>query len=178
MKAEPGTRFLFGDECSPRSIPAVRWVWGAKGRQAKILTHTSERKSKTVFACVDARTGELCSTFADRGNSDTFAEFMGEIRKRHPDAEQKIVLVVDNVRFHKSGKSAEFAAKAGIELEYLPPHAPDLNPREWVFKDFRRALTHNHSFKTFEALIKAAKGFFGKCAAPNLLNYAHVMNSI
>jgi len=169
----PGTVFLFEDECSVSSIPTVRWVWAPKGRQPKILTYSSERRRQTIFSSVET-SGRLCTLIADKGDSEAFIVYLKEVRKQYP--EKKIVMVLDNVSFHKSGKVKDYLESEDpvIDLLHLPPYAPDLNPQEWVFKDFRRCVTHNHRFKTFEALSKAVDRFFRQAATPNLLNYALV----
>jgi transposase len=49
---------------------------------------------------------------------------------------QKIIIVLDNASPRKSHKVKEFIQKnkKRLELLYLPPYLPDLNPIEWVWK--------------------------------------------
>lgn len=80
-------------------------------------------------------------------------------------------MILDNVRFHHSKAVQEFLQKnPRLEFFFLPPYAPDLNPQEWIFKWFRKEVTHNHSFSSFESLLKASYSFFLDIQNPNLLS--------
>jgi transposase len=62
---------------------------------------------------------------------------------RRADARTTLSLVLDNASIHR-GRSVEDAVKrAGggrVELEYLPPYAPTLNPIELVNAELKSAL--------------------------------------
>jgi transposase len=57
------------------------------------------------------------------------------------------IVVMDNATIHHSPEISRMLYKAGIELEYLPPYSPDLNPIEqsfntlklWVKRHIQRA---------------------------------------
>lgn len=42
----------------------------------------------------------------------------------------RLVVIMDNVSYHKSLETKELLAQAGIELKFQPPYSPDLNPIE------------------------------------------------
>jgi hypothetical protein len=42
-------------------------------------------------------------------------------------------LVIDNANIHRSVELQEMCKEAGIELAFLPPYSPDLNPIEQSF---------------------------------------------
>jgi transposase len=39
-----------------------------------------------------------------------------------------------------------------LEIIYFPVAAPDLNPQEWVWKQIRRSISHNHLTPTLAQL--------------------------
>jgi transposase len=82
---------------------------------------------------------------------------------------KKLVLVVDNSSTHKSRKVIEFLEehKELIELLYLPPYSPDLNPVERVWKHMRYHITHNIYFETLEALENAIVQYLKNHSKPN-----------
>jgi transposase len=48
---------------------------------------------------------------------------------------------MDNARFHRAGPLMQLCSSAGVELIFLPPYSPDLNPIEEYFgevKDYMR----------------------------------------
>ena len=77
---------------------------------------------------------------------------------------KKIVLVLDNASSHRSRKVAQFAHKRRrrLQLLYLPPYSPDLNPAERIWKNHRYRVTHNVYFDNLEtfdnAVIQYLKG--------------------
>ena len=77
-------------------------------------------------------------------------------------------MVLDNVRFHHSKVVQEFLNNnPSLECMFLPPYSPDLNPQEWIFKWFRKEVTHNHNFSSFPSLLNASYDFFTQFQQPN-----------
>jgi isfu1 transposase len=61
---------------------------------------------------------------------------------------------MDNASFHKSFKLAEIASKFDVQILYLPPYSPDLNPIEKVWANFKKILRRvNNSFEKFSDAI-------------------------
>ena len=108
-------------------------------------------------------------------DSASFAAYLEQVllpvlRKRKPDA----VLVMDNLRAHKTGEVQTVLEKSSFAYRYLPSYSPDLNPIEpgWakLKSDLRRVAA-----RTVEALEQAlgpalnsitaqdAAGFFRHC---------------
>lgn len=54
-----------------------------------------------------------------------------------------------------------------MELIYLPPYSPELNPIEFLWKKTRRAVTHNRYFESLEGQRGNVKVFFDKFRKPN-----------
>jgi len=50
------------------------------------------------------------------------------------------VVVLDNASFHHSSQAKLLAAAHGVELVFLPPYSPDLNPIESFWAKLKRAL--------------------------------------
>ena len=165
------------DECSLLSIPTACSRWALNGKQPKNTHLTSKRKRITIFGAVDLRSGEQTSIFIDRGDSKSMIKFIDIIAEKY--AGKEVELILDNVSFHKSKEVLNhIETLENIRLCYLPPYAPDLNPQEWIFKDFRKTVTHNHRYKVFESLVKASEKFFCAIKQPNLLNYVVVYDTM
>jgi len=117
---------------------------------------------------VNPRNGSLYSLAFDGFDSDTFIYYLKWLLKVFK-TQKKIVIVLDNASPHKSHKTKEFVAKnkKRLELLYLPPYSPDLNPIERVWKNLRYYVTHNVYFETFEALENAIINYLKEHAKPN-----------
>lgn len=64
-------------------------------------------------------------------NKESFVDFLSDMVQDEP---KKIFMIVDNLRVHKSKLVKDWveAHKSRIELFFLPPYAPELNPDEYV----------------------------------------------
>jgi len=64
--------------------------------------------------------------------------------------QRKILLVLDNARFHHAIINRKFlkSVKDEIALMYLPAYSPELNPIESFWKKTRRAVTHNRYYES------------------------------
>jgi hypothetical protein len=54
-----------------------------------------------------------------------------------------------------------------IQLDFLPPYIPELNPIERVWKLTRRLCTHNRYFEALEELIESVHEQFNDWPKPN-----------
>ncbi|MGC8693966.1 MAG: transposase [Thermoplasmata archaeon] len=70
--------------------------------------------------------------FRDHSKIKDFQEFLLEIRERNGD--KKIAVILDNFSTHKSKKVINYANSLNIDLIFLPPYSPDLNPIEFIWK--------------------------------------------
>ena len=88
---------------------------------------------------------------ADSANSEEFLRFMRAIRESHG----KFVMVLDNAPYHKSGTVREGLEKMeGVELIFLPPYTPRLNPAGGQVAAFKRRLAGRY-FASRDALKRA-----------------------
>lgn len=81
--------------------------------------------------------------FADKGNYKTFKKHIKKVLYTYRKA-PKIILILDNVRYHHAKLFNEFIMKhPELEIMYLPPYSPDLNPVERAWWYMRKKITHN-----------------------------------
>ncbi|WP_449591203.1 IS630 family transposase [Photorhabdus tasmaniensis] len=72
--------------------------------------------------------------------------FFNEIRKSYPDYHQKIHLIVDGAGYNKAHLVKDWAYVSNIELHYLPPYSPNLNPIERLWKVMNEHVRNNRYF--------------------------------
>jgi transposase len=143
-------------------------MWVPPEIKDPVLLHAPTRKSVACFGAVSLRTGKfirsLCVTF----NAATFETFLKTLL-RHRSRGTRMVLVLDNARYHHAVllKSLLRKYRAVLALLFLPPYSPQLAPIERVWKLVRRMATHNRFFVTLDDELTAVSTCFGRWRTPN-----------
>ncbi len=106
--------------------------------------------------------------FSDTLKTEQFQHFLEGLLARYPEA-RKLIIVLDNARAHHSKELDPFleAHKNRLELVFLPPYSPELNPMEWFWKFLRKKVTHNTFFGTFKEFKRALIKFIIKFKLPS-----------
>ncbi len=112
--------------------------------------------------------GQLITMKTDIFNAESFRTFVKRIIK-HSKTERKILLVLDNARFHHAVINRDFlkSVENKIKLLYLPAYSPELNPIESFWKKTRRGVTHNRYFESLKEERECLQRFFNKFKKPN-----------
>ncbi len=78
-------------------------------------------------------------------------EFLGRMIRQ---IKQKVFLILDNHRVHHSKKVKAYVAKhkEKLELFYLPPYCPDMNPQELVNQDVKANSNNFRALKSINDL--------------------------
>jgi transposase len=74
----------------------------------------------------------------------------------------KIYVISDNGRSNKSKEIEEYLKTSKIEICYLPPYSPNLNPIERLWKIVRESITYNRYYESFSIFQDAIRKFFSK----------------
>ena len=75
-------------------------------------------------------------------------DFLRQVSQAYPD--DHILLIIDNAIWHKS---SILEIPTNIELVFIPPYTPEMNPIEQVWKEIRKRGFKNKAFQTLEAVI-------------------------
>lgn len=125
----------FGDETGMRSDHQAGRSYAPAG-QTPIIKRTGQRFSLNMISAISNR-GHLQFMIIDgRFNSEVFEAFLKRMIKY---SKQKIYFVTDGHPAHKTKKLNEWLAKnkTRIEVFFLPPYSPELNPQEYVNQDVK-----------------------------------------
>ena len=133
------------DEAAVQTQQNPGYGWRPTGGRETSKTTFSTRSIRMLGAMSE---DELLIKVVDSTNSETFQEFLEEIRQDHP----KFYMVLDNASYHKSKAVMEYLKSAGddVELEFLSPYTPQLNPIETVWRDLKRRLAGRYFRSTDE----------------------------
>lgn len=91
-------------------------------------------------------------------DGESIVQFFKDLEETAPAG--RIHVILDNAAAHKSKKLADFLKDSRIQLHYLPPYSPNLNPIERLWKVFRETTLYNRFFATCWEFFEAVREFF------------------
>lgn len=92
-------------------------------------------------------------------NAENICRFFIVIRETYP-ISQKVCLILDGAPYQRTQQVKDWAYVMNIELHYLPPYSPNLNPIERLWKVMNEHARNNCYFPTVRAFRTAIRGFF------------------
>ncbi len=124
-------------------------MWSLKGQQPKIYTYGG-RKRQPLIGAVDPIGGNLHVALTDGLKAEQFQHFLEGLLARHLPS-KRLIIVLDNAKVHHAKQLSPFleSNKDRLELSFLPPYSPDLNPMECCWKFLLKEVTHNTFFPDF-----------------------------
>ena len=143
-------------------------MWIPQEVKDPILLHAPTRKKLGVFGAVCVREGKLLTYFENTFNAMTFQSFL-EYVLQYRTPGRLMVLVLDNARWHHANLIQPWLIEHRhmIQLDFLPPYSPELNPIERVWKLTRRLCTHSRYFPQMDDLTHAVSQQFVTWLSPN-----------
>lgn len=143
-------------------------MWIPQEVKDPVLLHAPTRKKLGVFGAVCVHEGRLLTYFENTFNALTFQSFL-EYVLQHRTPGRLMVLVLDNARWHHAKLIQPWLIEHRhmIQLDFLPPYSPELNPIERVWKLTRRLCTHNRYFPHMDDLIRDVSQQFVTWLSPN-----------
>ena len=158
----------YEDECHFQQHGTRCRLWVPPEEKDPIIQHAPTRKSMALFGAVSAGTGEMVTMDATIFNAETFLQFLQKVI-RSKKRGKKIILILDNARYHHATMIQPWLAKRKdkIQLLFLPPYSPDLNNIERVWKMTRRICTHNRYFATMDELLMIVRKQMKLWSNPN-----------
>ena len=168
-------RLVFIDESAVMTDMVRRYGWSPCGQRAPAKVPFGDWKKLSVLGAISLDGMVAAMSIEAATDSAVFAAYLDEVllpvlRQRKSAA----VLVMDNLRAHKTPEVQTVLDRSGFAYRYLPSYSPDLSPIEpgWakVKSYLRRAAA-----RTVEALEQAlgpaldsitpqdAAGFFRHC---------------
>jgi len=145
-----GAKIFFSDEAGFQSDPVLGRTYGLKGH-TPIVTTSGQRQSLNVISAVNARGEFWAVTYTGKLNAQSFMVFLQNFVESQPG---KIFLVVDGHPAHKANAVKDYikSLEGRLELHFLPPYAPDLNPDEFVWSYMKNIGVSKKPLKKNESL--------------------------
>jgi transposase len=145
-----GAKIFFSDEAGFQSDPVLGRTYGLKGK-TPVVTTSGQRQRLNVISAVNARGEFWAVTYTGKLNAESFVAFLQNFMDSQTG---KIFLVVDGHPAHKANAVKRYiqSLKGRLELHFLPPYAPDLNPDEFVWSYMKNNGVSKKPLKKNESL--------------------------
>jgi len=145
-----GADIFFLDEAGVRSDSPLGRSYGLKGR-TPVLKTSGKRQQVNAISALSARGGFWFALYHGKLNAALFIAFLAGFLKGR---KKPVFLVVDGLPAHKAKSVAKYvqSLKGKLELHFLPPYAPDLNPDEFVWQHLKQNGTSKKPLKKDEPL--------------------------
>lgn len=158
LKEKSEGKIYFADSVHPRHNAIISYGWIKKGEDFEVPSNTG-RYHLNINGAIDIESMEMVTRSCQWVDADSICELLKALRAKHLCGEM-IHLVLDNARYNRSWKVKELACDLGIELIYLPPYSPNLNPIERVWKFFKKKVLYNRYYETKVEFDEVCLKFF------------------
>ena len=162
---------LFMDATHPQHNPVLSGGWIKRGRCFPLKSNTGRRRLN-INGVVDVETMHAVIRYDDTIDAASTIALFEQIEATYPKA-ATITIFCDNARYYRSKAVRAYLEHSRINLQFLPPYAPNLNLIERFWKFFKRQVLYNRYYETFADYKAACKQFFA-----DLDSYAEQLRSL
>ncbi|WP_031280549.1 IS630 family transposase [Photorhabdus temperata] len=152
---------LFMDAVHPTQSTKLSYGWLRKGERKAVETTGSRTRMNTIGALNLNDIARTVTREYQQINNETVCQFFIAIRQTYP-VSQKMHLILDGAPYHRTWLVQDWAFVMNIELHYLPPYSPNLNPIERLWKVMNEHVRNNRYFATAKDFRAAITGFFDR----------------
>jgi transposase len=147
----------FLDAVHPEFQSQSVYGWIKKG-EVKTLPTTNKQYRLHFIGAIALDNMKVISQEYKTVNADSMIEFLKHLEASS--SAKKIHVICDNGRSNKNKAVQAYLETSKIEIHYLPPYSPNLNPIERLWKIMRENGTYNKCYDSFENFSKVIRKFF------------------
>ena len=148
--------FMDGVHPTHNTVGSNGWI---KKEQRKEIAANSGRQRLNLSGAIDILTHRVQMQEDKTLNSSSTITFLKKIEDAYP-TKKKIHLFCDNARYYRNKDVINYLKNSKIELHFLPPYSPDLNPIERMWKWMKERTLYNTYYREFDDFRSAILGFF------------------
>jgi transposase len=149
-----GKTIVFIDESGLSEKPNVVRTWGERGKTPVIQYHFNWKKLSAIAGLTFQ--SFYFKIFVGSIKSEQIVDFLKHLQRC---LGKDVLIVWDGLRAHKSRLVAQYVESLNgkIELAYLPPYAPELNPVEYIWRYWKYHELANYCPKDLTTLLETGK---------------------
>lgn len=138
---------MFQDEAGFGRINKPKYCWCRRGLRPSVPCHHI-REYRYAYGAVEPQTGESFFLIMPYCNTDCMNIFLRELGAQYKD--DYLLLVVDGASWHKA---IALQIPDNIELIFLPPATPEMNPIEQIWAWLRLHGFRNEIFHSLDKVV-------------------------
>jgi transposase len=139
-----------------QSQSACGWIYNS---EPKTLPTTNAQYRVHFIGAIALKNMEVLAKEYKMINGESTIEFLEDLEK-HSKA-KKIHIICDNGRSNRNKAVEAYVNRTSrLEIHYLPPYSPNLNPIERLWKFMREKKTYNRCYACFSDFKEAIYHFF------------------
>jgi transposase len=172
VKEQEAKAFVFVDECGSNLALTPLYARAPKGERATESVPRNRGKNTTLIASLSLEGIGASMILEGAANAVAFEAYVEHILV--PSLVKGQIVVMDNLRVHKTARVRQLIEEADCQLLFLPAYSPDFSPIEEMFSKVKAFLRRSQA-RTREALEEAiaqalltvtsqdAQGWFEHC---------------
>ncbi len=152
MKPCDASRLVFLDECGSNIALTPVYARAPKGQRATDSVPRNRGKNTTLIASLSVEGIGASMIIEGAANGAAFEAYVEHILI--PSLHKGQIVVMDNLRVHKTARVRQLIEDKGCHLRFLPAYSPDFSPIEETFSKVKTFLRRTKA-RTREALQEA-----------------------
>jgi transposase len=148
----------FTDGVHPTHNIQAAYGWIKKGVRKELPANTG-RARLNLSGAIDIIDQRLVMHEDLTLNAASTIRFFNKIEEAYPD-KRRMHVFCDNAPYYRNKAVREYLKGSKIELHFLPPYSPNLNPIERLWKWMKERVVYNTYYEHFENFKDAVFGFF------------------
>lgn len=166
-ESNPALRVFFFDEARFGLQTSLARIWALSGKPLQIKVKQAYQNFY-IYGAVEPKTGENFSLFLPWVNTEMMNLYLEQMS--HAFTNEEIVIIMDQAGWHKS---KDLVVPDNIEIIYLPPYSPELNPIERLWKYMKTHFIHNRVFDSLKQMMAHMVDVFGDLTNETVSSLCH-----
>ena len=155
---------LFMDGVHPTHNVKLAYGWIKTGTRKELPSNTG-RQRINISGAVSLDDYRVYTKEDQSLNAESTIAFLKYLEELMPD-KAKIHVYCDNARYYKNKAVGEFLTTSRVQLHFLPPYSPNLNPIERYWKFMKEQILNNKYYEKFSDFKFPIFNFIGTCLDP------------
>jgi len=162
LSSDESICFIDGVHPTHNMKPTYGWI--QTGERKELRTNTG-RQRLNLSGAIDIVSKRVIVREDITLNASSTIAFFKQIEAAYPQA-RKIHVFCDNAGYYRNKDVRAYITTSKIEMHFLPPYSPNLNPIERLWKFVNENVLYNKYYEKFSAFKEAVLGFLEGLFSP------------